>query len=164
MTSETSTNKVRKYGSKSFFFRMYLFFNLPMGFLSGMKIITIDDDKCVLTVPFKWINKNPFKSTFWAVLGMAGEMNGAALILQYTYKQKPTISTLPIKSEAVFYKKAKGVTTFICNDSKMIKSKVEEAIESSEAIEIKTTSIGRNKEGEKLCEFIFYWSIKTRKQ
>jgi hypothetical protein len=164
MTSETSTIKVRKYASKSFFFRMYLFFNLPMGFLSGMKIITIDDDKCVLTVPFKWINKNPFKSTFWAVLGMAGEMNGAALILQYTYKQKPTISTLPIKSEAVFYKKAKGVTTFTCNDSKMIKSKVEEAIESSEGVEIKTTSIGRNKEGEKLCEFIFYWSIKTRKQ
>jgi hypothetical protein len=95
---------------------------------------------------------------------MAGEMNGAALILQYTYKQKPTISTLPIKSEAVFYKKAKGVTTFTCNDSKMIKSKVEEAIESSEGVEIKTTSIGRNKEGEKLCEFIFYWSIKTRKQ
>ena len=86
MINDSNVAKVRKYATNPFFFRLYLFFNLPMGFLSGMKIKTIDDQKCTLTVPFKWLNKNPFKSTFWAVLGMAGEMNVAALILQYTFK------------------------------------------------------------------------------
>ena len=55
-----------------------------MGFLSGMRIKKLNKDQCIVSVPFKWINKNPFKSTFWAVLGMAGEMSTAALILQYT--------------------------------------------------------------------------------
>ena len=79
-----------------------------MGFLSGMRIKKLNEDQCVVTVPFKWINKNPFKSTFWAVLGMAGEMSTAALILQYTYKHKPSFSTLPLKCEADFNKKAVG--------------------------------------------------------
>ena len=162
MINDSNVAKIRKYATSPFFFRFYLFFNLPMGFLSGMKIKTIDDQKCILTVPFKWLNKNPFKSTFWAVLGMAGEMNGAALILQYTYKNSPTISTLPIKSEAIFFKKAKGITTFTCNDSEMIKSKVLEAIDSRESVEIITKSTGRNKDEEKICEFTFHWTIKVR--
>ena len=133
-----------------------------MGFISGMKIKTIDDQKCILTIPYKWLNKNPFKSTFWAVLGMAGEMNGAALILQYTYKNSPSISTLPIKSNAMFFKKATGTTIFTCNDSKRIKLKVLEAIESKESVEIITKSTGRNKDEEKICEFTFHWTIKVR--
>ena len=105
MASE-KTNRLRILAVKSFYFRAYLFWNLPMGFLSGMKIKKLNEDQCIVTVPFKWINKNPFKSTFWAVLGMAGEMSTAALILQYTYKQKPSFSTLPLKCEADFNKKA----------------------------------------------------------
>ena len=162
MINDSNVAKVRKYATRPFFFRFYLFFNLPMGFLSGMKIKTIDDQKCILTVPFKWLNKNPFKSTFWAVLGMAGEMNGAALILQYTYKHSPSISTLPIKSEAMFFKKAKGLTTFTCTDSEMIKLKVLKAIESKEGVEIETKSTGRDKDGKKVCEFTFHWTIKVR--
>ena len=37
MTNSTSS-KIRKLAVKSFYFRTYLIFNLPMGFLSGMKI------------------------------------------------------------------------------------------------------------------------------
>ena len=76
-----------------------------MGFISGMRIKALDEKKCVVSVPYKWLNKNPFKSTFWAVLGMGAEMNTAALILQYTLNHKPTISTLPLKCNAEFIKK-----------------------------------------------------------
>ena len=162
MINQEDVNKLRKSATNRFLFRLYLLFNLPMGFLSGMKIKQLDDDKCVLTVPFKWLNKNPFKSTFWAVLGMAGEMNGAALILQYTYKQNPSISTLPIKSEAIFLKKATGITTFTCEDSKMIKEKVEFALKTNEGVTIQTTSTGRNKNNEEVCQFKLTWSIKKR--
>ena len=99
-----------------------------MGFLSGMRIKRLNEEQCTVSVPFKWINKNPFKSTFWAVLGMAGEMSTAALILQYTYKHKPSFSTLPLKCEADFNKKAVGVTSFICNDGIMIKKKLQKKL------------------------------------
>ena len=162
MINQEDVNKLRKSATNRFLFRLYLLFNLPMGFLSGMKIKQLDDHKCVLTVPFKWLNKNPFKSTFWAVLGMAGEMNGAALILQYTYKQNPSISTLPVKCEAIFLKKATGITTFTCEDSKMIKEKVEFALKSNEGVTIQTTSTGRNNNNEEVCRFKLTWSIKKR--
>tara|TARA_B100001093_G_scaffold277852_1_gene265565 strand:+ start:9362 stop:9856 length:495 start_codon:yes stop_codon:yes gene_type:complete len=162
MLNQKNISTIRNYGVKPFFFRLYLFINLPMGFLSGMKIRELNEEKCIVTVPFKRLNKNPFKSTFWAVLGMAGEMNGAALILQYTYKHHPSIATLPINCEAEFYKKATSITTFTCNDSKMIKEKIEEAVNTGKGVIIKTTAIGRDSNNEKLCKFIFTWSIKLR--
>ena len=162
MINEETTAKIRKYSSKSFYFRSYLIFKLPMGFLSGMRIKKLDEEKCVVTVSYKWLNKNPFKSTFWAVLGMAAEMNGAAVILQYTYGHKPSISTLPVKCEAEFLKKATDTTIFTCNDSKMVKEKVEEAIRTGEGVTFNTTSNGLNKNGEIVCKFNFTWSIKRR--
>jgi len=162
MIDQISVEKVRKYSVKSFYFRMYLLFNLPMGFLCGMRIRKLNEETCEVTVPYKWLNKNPFKSTFWAVLGMAAEMNGAAVILQYTYGHKPSISTLPVKCEAEFLKKATDTTTFTCNDSKMVKEKVEEAIRTGEGVTFNTTSNGLNKNGEIVCKFNFTWSIKRR--
>ena len=72
---------VKKNFKNGFKFRLLLFKILPMGFLSGMRIKELNDEKCIVTVPYKWINKNPFKSTFWAVLGMAAEMSSGALIV-----------------------------------------------------------------------------------
>jgi hypothetical protein len=157
-----NTNRIRKLAVKSFYFRSYLFWNLPMGFLSGMKIKKLDGDQCIVSVPFKWLNKNPFKSTFWAVLGMAGEMSTAALILQYTYKQKPSFSTLPLKLEADFNKKAIGITSFICNDGKMVKKKLMEALEIKTPVVIKASSQGIDENSNVICEFNFTWSVKAR--
>tara|TARA_B100000768_G_scaffold157601_1_gene155734 strand:- start:2856 stop:3347 length:492 start_codon:yes stop_codon:yes gene_type:complete len=162
--SSENTNKIRRLAVKSFYFRSYLFWNLPMGFLSGMRIKRLNEDQCIVSVPFKWINKNPFKSTFWAVLGMAGEMSTAALILQYTYKNKPSFSTLPLKCEADFNKKAIGVTSFICNDGIMVNEKLKEAIKSKKPVVIKTSTKGTDENSNVICKFNFTWSVKVREQ
>ena len=93
---------------------------------------------------------------------MAGEMSTAALILQYTYKQKPSFSTLPLKCEADFNKKAIGVTSFICNDGKMVKEKLRQAIETKKPIVIKASTQGIDKNSNIICEFKFTWSVKAR--
>ena len=133
-----------------------------MVFLSGIRIKKLDDEQCVVSVPFKWINKNPFKSTFWAILGMAGEMSTGALILQYTYKHKPSFSTLLLKLDADFNKKALGITSFICKDGKMVKEKLNEAIETKKPVVIKASTQGIDKNSNIICEFNFTWSVKAR--
>ena len=55
---------IKKSFTNNFKFRFSLFKILPMGFLSGMKIIKLTEDKCSVTVPYKRKNKNPFQSTF----------------------------------------------------------------------------------------------------
>ena len=159
-TSQSS--KLRKLAVKPFYFRLYLIFNLPMGFLSGMRIRELSEERCKVTLPFKWLNKNPFKSTFWAVLGMGAEMNTAALILQYTYKHQPSISTLPLKCESEFLKKATGITKFVCNDGLEIKEKINIAVKTKKPIIIETYSEGLNKDAETVCKFKFTWSVKVR--
>ena len=148
--------------SLSFKFKIFLMLKLPMGFLCGMRIRKLTEETCEVTVPYKWINKNPFKSTFWAVLGMAAEMNGAALLLQYTQDQSPSISTYPVKCEAEFIKKATDITTFTCNDGLMVKEKVIEAMKSGEGVTFETVMNGSNQNGELICKFKFLWSIKRR--
>ncbi len=145
-------------------FKLLLFKILPMGFLSGMKIEELTEEKCVVSVPYKRLNKNPFRSTFWAVLGMAAEMSSGALMTMYTYKQKPSISMLVADCKGEFVKKATDVTTFTCEDGKLIREKIIEAIQTNEGQTIPTKMTGRNKAGEVVALFEFTWTIKARKK
>jgi hypothetical protein len=93
---------------------------------------------------------------------MGAEMNTAALILQYTYKHQPSISTLPLKCESEFLKKATGITKFVCNDGLEIKEKINIAVKTKKPIIIETYSEGLNKDAETVCKFKFTWSVKVR--
>ena len=44
-------------------FRMFLFFKLPAAFFAGVRVREVDEKKCVVTVPYKWLSQNPFRST-----------------------------------------------------------------------------------------------------
>ena len=158
----THLNELISGFKSSFKFRLILLRTLPMGFLSGMKIKKLDENSCQVQVPYKWLNKNPFRSTFWAVLGMAAEMSSGALVLLYTYKQNPSISMLVSKCDAAFIKKASDVTTFICNDGPLIRDAVSKTISTKEGVEIKTTMVGFNQEKEEVARFSFTWSVKQR--
>jgi acyl-coenzyme A thioesterase PaaI-like protein len=143
-------------------FRLALFNMLPMGFLSGMKVSELSHEKCVVSVPYKRLNKNPFKSTFWAVLGMAAEMASGAMLVMYTHKQKPSVAMLVVKCEGQFFKKATGITYFTCESGEMIKLAILKTLETGEAVEITCPTSGRDEKDELVAEFNFVWSVKRR--
>lgn len=145
-----------------FKFRMMLLTRLPMGFLSGMRIHHMDRDRCEVDIRYKWLNKNPFKSTFWAVLGMAAEMSSGAMILLYTHGQKPSIATLVTATEARYYKKAVGRTRFICESGPDIAAAAARTATTGEGIEVRCAMKGFNDQGELVAEFVFTWSLKAR--
>ena len=133
-----------------------------MNFLSGMRVEEFTEEHCKVSVPFKWLNQNPFRSTFWAVLGMTAELAAGAMVVMYTHKQKPSISTLVTGSRAKFVKKAVKSTTFVCNDGLMIAEAVRKAVETGEGQLITCRSVGYNPDGEVVAEFEFDWSMKAR--
>lgn len=145
-----------------FRFRVALMSILPMGFLSGMKITELTQDLCKVKVRYKWLNKNPYKSTFWAVLGMAAEMSSGALVTMYTRGQKPSMATIITKQEGHFYKKAVGATTFVCESGPQIRAGIVQSIASNEGVEVPCPMKGYNKSGELVAEFVFTWSFKPR--
>jgi hypothetical protein len=144
-------------------FRLFLLSKLPSAFFSGVRVREMDADKCVVTVPYKWFSQNPFRSTYFACLAMAGEMSTGALGMAYIYKRKPAISMLVVSVNASYYKKAVGRTTFICADGALVRKMVEEAVATGEARAVEAKSVGRNREGEVVAEIMVTWSFKVRK-
>ena len=46
----------------------FTFFKLPAVFWLGIRVKTITKENCTVSVKHQWINQNPFKSLFWAVI------------------------------------------------------------------------------------------------
>ena len=143
-------------------FRIFLLSKLPSAFFTGVRIRDVDERKCIVTVPFKWFTKNPFRSTYFACLGMAAEMSTGALCMIHLFKRKPAVSMLVIKAESDYFKKATGRTTFVCEDGEIIQKAIEDTIATGEARVVRARSVGKNKEGELVAEFFITWSFKAK--
>src|SRR5574339_997722 len=114
-------------------FRMFLLSKLPSAYFSGVRVKAIDENKCQVTVPFKWFSQNPFRSTYFACLSMAAEMSTGALAMGHIYKRNPAVSMLVVKTEGEYFKKAVDKTTFVCEEGMAIKKMIEEAVATGEA-------------------------------
>jgi len=158
----SSQQKFFKLANHPFKFRMYLLFKLPAAFFSGIKVKEIDEEKCVTSVPYKWLTQNPFRSVYFASLAMAAEMSTGAIALGNVYKRTPSISMLVTKMEATYFKKASGTIFFTCEQGKEIELMIDEAVETGEGKSIVAKSTGKNKSGEVVAEFLFTWSFKIK--
>src|ERR1700712_4573850 len=141
---------------------MYLLYKLPAAFFSGIKIREIDEEKCVASVPYKWLTQNPFRSTYFASLAMAAEMSTGTLALSNVYKRTPAISMLVTKMEAAYFKKATGTIYFTCEEGQKIALIIHEAESTGEGKNKEIKSQGLDKNGELIAEFLFTWSFKAR--
>jgi hypothetical protein len=143
-------------------YRFFLLTKLPMAFIAGLKIKLIAEEKAIVKVKYKWLNQNPFRSIYFAVLSMAAELSTGLLSFGHIYKRKPSASMLVIQLQADFYKKAVGNISFVCEDGLAIKAALENAYATGEGQVIECTSTGYNEQQEVVAKFIFTWSFKAK--
>jgi hypothetical protein len=161
-TNAIESEKYRGVVNSKLMFNLFLFRSLPMGFIAGLRVKECTYDRCSITVPYKWLNQNPFSSTYFAVLAMAAEMSSGMIAMMHTHRSKPSISMLVTNLEAEFVKKATGLTTFTCENGKDILQIIEESITTGEGRTLKCTAIGKSDSGEVIAKFIVTWSFKAR--
>jgi len=142
--------------------KLFLFLKLPAAFFSGVRISSLSEERAVVSVPFSWFSKNPFRSTYFACLAMAGEMSTGLLAMMHCYKRKPGVSMLVIKMEALYFKKATGLTYFTCEAGKDMEWIINECIRENRSHTYVATAVGRDKSGDKIAEFYITWSFKSR--
>jgi len=147
-----------------FLYKLYAIQKLPLAFLTGFTIIELNESQCVTRVKYKHLNKNPFRSTFWAVLGMAAEMSTGAYALLATKGKDDSVAVILVSTHAEFVKKATGVTTFTCSDWHEFDSAANAAIATNEPQTATGRSTGLNSAGENIANFEFTWSFKKRGQ
>lgn len=143
-------------------FSLFLLWRLPAAFISGVRVRAIDDKKAVVTVPYKWLSQNPFRSTYFACLSMAAEMSTGILALAEIHNRKPGVSMLVVKVDSAYFKKATDRTSFVCEDGLLFQQAIDETIATGEAKTVSARSVGTNKAGEVVAEFWVTWSFKVR--
>jgi len=141
----------------------YLFFKIPSAYFSGVRVSKLTDNEVEATVKYSWRSKNPFKSIYWAVQGMASELVTGILVMKQIAASKKNISMLVTHQTADFLKKAKGKITFSCKDEQLIKEAVAKTIANGEGQTFDLIVEGFDEQGEKVSYFTYQWSIKVKK-
>lgn len=143
-------------------FKVGSIFKLPLAFLTGLKILNFDSKESRVQVNYSYLNKNPFNSTYFAVLSMAAELSTGLYALLHTTGLKPSCAFIITGMKANFFKKGSGITVFNCNDGKKIKTAINKCIKENIPIEVTVKSRGSNERGDLIAEFEFIWSFKQR--
>lgn len=137
-------------------------FQLPSVWLTGVRVKTISEQSCTVTVKHRWINQNPFKSLFWAVQGMAAELATGALVISHIKQKNQKMAMLVVQNRASFTKKATGRITFVCNDGQKIQETIAAAMADGQGHSCWMKAVGTNEQGVEVSSFEFEWSIKLR--
>ncbi len=141
---------------------MYFLKNMPMGFVNGLRVTDFNDEKAVVTVPFNYWTKNPFKSIYFAVQSMAAELSSGAIALDTVANAKVPVSMLVLNMKADFRKKARSKIKFICEDGQKIRQAVAKSVETNEGQTVTVTSTGFDKQGDIVSVFNFTWTFKPK--
>jgi hypothetical protein len=139
-----------------------MLFKIPAAFIAGLRVESVSDEAVSVSVRRKWINQNPFRSIYFAVLSMAAEMSTGILGMAALYKRHPPVSMLIVNIEGSFIKKATGKVVFTCTDGSIVNEAVERAIATGQGTTVKCASTGVNEQGEIIAEFLCTWSFKAR--
>ena len=145
-----------------FFFKLFLILKLPMAFLAGIKLNELSCNRAVLQMKYKYLNKNPFGSIYFACLSMAGELASGMLASSIIYTNKYRISMLVVAVDIKFTKKAIGTIFFECNQGKEILSTIQKSIITGEGKTINALTVAKNYQGDIVAEFLIKWSFKLK--
>jgi hypothetical protein len=135
---------------------------LPIAWIAGVRLESYEHGVCKTCVNHDFLNQNPFGSMFWAVQGMAAEFAGGMMLLNKIEESGQSISSLVIKSESTFHKKATGKIVFTCNQGDTIDQEIQKAVASNSPSAFELKSVGTDETGDIVAEFTFTWSIKVR--
>ncbi len=150
----------RQTARSKFKFRLFMLKKLPAAFFSGLQVREITEEKAVVSIPFKFLTKNPFKSVYFASQAMAAELSTGVLAMAQVYGRKPRVSMLVFKMRADFTKKATSKILFTCENGADIKKAVEKSIETGEGQIVEAKSTGTDMQGNIVSEFYFTWTFK----
>ncbi|MCF3108606.1 DUF4442 domain-containing protein [Niabella sp. CC-SYL272] len=143
-------------------FRMFLLSKLPLALFAGLRIREVNAQQCVVSIPYKWMNKNPFRSTYFAALAMAAELSTGVLAMAATIGHPVKVSLLVVRLESEYFKKATGHTLFTCKDGDALRRMVQKAVDENQPQQFMATSVGVNENGEPVATFHITWSFKAR--
>ena len=133
-----------------------------MGLISGIRLVRLDERVSVTEVPFRWCNKNPFHSMYFAVQSMAAELSTAVPVMMALKGDDVDIALIIVDMKAEFVKKAQTTVTCECVDYSEVVNAVAQLKHSGDTSTVTMKTIGRDVDYCEVAIFYFTWSFKRR--
>ena len=155
-----STEK-RKRLFTSWRYYFFLITKLPMCLIARVKVKSLNEQESSTTVPYNFINKNPFNSMYFAVQAMAAELSTGTLVFLHLdqLKMSGIVTGLKVK----YFKKAKSKITFVCKDGNKIMNIINKASKSYDSFSCSMTASGFDSNNDCVSKFEITWSLKRKK-
>lgn len=141
--------------------RLFQLRRLPMAYLAGLRVRSLTPEQATVTVPFKYLTQNPFRSIYFACLSMAAELASGVLAMLHTQGQG-RVAMLVVGLEAEFTKKATERITFTCPDGALLAQAIADSRATGEGRTACCTSTGRDTAGNVVAVFRITWSFKAK--
>ncbi|MGY8645645.1 MAG: DUF4442 domain-containing protein [Candidatus Poseidoniales archaeon] len=140
-------------------FRLFTMFSMPTGWFAGLRVVQLDDNVCLTSLPGGWRTQNPFKTMYWAVQGMGAELSTGASTFAISKSMSEKLRMFVVSTEAKFTKTAKGKITFTCEENSIARAAIEESKVTGRPVECNLTSIATDSSGDIVSEWIFKWNF-----
>ena len=142
--------------------RLFMLQKLPMAWLAGLRLTQLTPEEATVTVRFKYLTQNPFRSIYFACLAMAAELASGIQAMMHVQAGSP-VSMLVTKMEADFTKKAVGTIAFNSPDGLSIARAIAESRATGEGRTLVCTSTGVDEAGDVVAVFRITWSFRAKK-
>ena len=142
--------------------RLYMLSQLPLAFVAGLRVDRYDARGASVSVPFRYITKNPFRSVYFAPLSMAAELSSGLLALEAVQQAGNKVSMLVLGMQAEYLKKAKSRITFRCDDRLALQDCIQQVVQTDEAQTFVSISEGKNQAGETVARFHITWTFNQK--
>ncbi|MBC6367807.1 DUF4442 domain-containing protein [Algoriphagus sp. AK58] len=141
-------------------FWLAMLVKLPSAIFWRLRIKTLNQSTCEVTIPYFWRSQNPFKSIYFAALAGAAELSTGALC-QLALAGRGPFSMLVVDFRAEYFKKANTKITFSCDQGEELFSLIEQ-LNPGDSSQLTLISTGKNTSGETVAKFYVTWSFKRK--
>ena len=108
-----------------FQFRLFLWRYLPTAIWMGLRLELLDDQICTIGLRYRWRNRNPFGSIYFAAQAAASELStGLPAFLEIRRIQDHQISMLVMDIQMTFLRQAKGKVYFRFDQIHLIRNAI----------------------------------------
>lgn len=110
--------------------------DIPLIGTAGVRIVEMDDQTCVIKVPFKRRNKNHLNSMYFGALAIGADCAGALMALVENRRRGYPVNFVFKDFHADFLKRAEADTFFTCEDAPAVRAAFDEALRTGERVNV----------------------------
>lgn len=134
-----------------------------MAALAGLRITSFSHQKASVSLKYSYLNKNPFRSIYFAVLAMAAELSTGCLAYYHSQFKVRKVSMLVTKMQAEYSKKARSRVYFTCDISELMDNPSFMSDQHlNEGQTYTLISEGIDEDGDLVARFSFEWSFRYK--